>query len=109
MKWSSDMTPPMTSPVAGLTFNFWGLPARMILEDILSSRGARAEADDAFLFELSHDFDDALLCGMHVLHFDGSHKLHFFFHHFNGAARHIAEELVLLLLGRALEGLGNGF
>src|SRR5436190_11832664 len=97
------------SPFDGvLTLSFlWRSSPRMILDDILVATAATTDCDDAFLFQLSHDFDNALLSRMDVLDLHRSHDFDFFLHHFDGALRHVSVELLLLLVCGALERLRN--
>src|SRR5215467_5243220 len=90
--------PPRTAPSPmELTFSFcrW-LSPRIILHDIFITTAA--EIDHAFLFKLPDDFNNALLCCMDILDFHRAHDFHFFLHHFDAAAGHVAEELLLLLI-----------
>src|SRR5262245_30390627 len=99
MMWSCEPAVFNGAPLVELIFNFCSRLAspRMILDDILVAT-ARTDADDSFFLELSHDFDDALLGGVHILDFDRAHDVHFFLHHLDRATRHVAEELLLLLI-----------
>src|SRR5215470_12590325 len=96
MTWPWD--PPRTAPSPmALTFSFctW-LSPRIILDDILIT--TTANVDHALLFKFPDDFNNALLRCMDILDFHRTHNFHFFLHHFDASAGHVAEELLLLLL-----------
>src|SRR5579862_1667941 len=108
MTCSSD-PPTMLVPPVELILSFWSRPSpRMILDDIFFATAATAEVDDAFFFEFSDDFDNALLRRMDVLDLHRTHDFHFFLHHLDAASRHVPEELLLLLVRCTFQSRGDG-
>src|SRR5437899_8392741 len=96
--------PGMIALPGALTLSFCTRPSpRIILDDIFITTAAAAEVDDSFFLELPDNFNDPLLGGMNVLYFHRTHDFHFFLHHLDAAAGHIAEELLLLLVGSAFQ------